>query len=85
MRLAYEVRLPPISFYSHNTQHFEFQLGFATAALFSRRRLLHFLSLDGIWFERPVPIGSVLRLTAQVTHSSDKEYPAVVVRRLSYT
>ncbi|KAI5117181.1 hypothetical protein M0805_008160 [Coniferiporia weirii] len=55
-----------------------YELGFATAALFSRRRLLHFLSLDGIWFERPVPIGSVLRLTAQVTHSSDKEYPAVV-------
>ncbi|THH07251.1 hypothetical protein EW145_g3509 [Phellinidium pouzarii] len=83
MRLAYEVRsssfLFPISVISSTRIHnLHPQLGFTTAALFSRRRHLRFLSLDGIWFERPVEIGSILRLTAQVTHTSDKEFLAVV-------
>lgn len=56
-----------------------YELGFASATLFSQRQYLRFLSLDGIAFERPVPIGSILRLRSQVTHSSSKEYPAVVV------
>jgi len=55
-----------------------YELGFANAALFSRRRHLRFLSLDGISFERPVPIGSILRLTSHVTHSSSEEFPAIV-------
>ncbi|KAH8115124.1 Thioesterase/thiol ester dehydrase-isomerase [Phellopilus nigrolimitatus] len=55
-----------------------YELGFANASLFARRRHLRFLSLDGIWFERAVPIGSLLRLTALVTHTSDKELPAVI-------
>ncbi|KLO11665.1 Thioesterase/thiol ester dehydrase-isomerase [Schizopora paradoxa] len=55
-----------------------YELGFANATLFSRRKHLRFLSLDGIAFERPVSIGSILKLKSIVTHSSSKEYPAVV-------
>lgn len=57
------------------------QLGFANATLFTRTHM-RFLSLDGISFARPVPIGSILRLTSHITHSSaTEEFPAVVVRQ----
>ena len=79
MRLAYEVRSSQFGMHTGRTNHL-LQLGFANAALFSRKRHLHFLSLDGIWFERPVSIGSILRLTSHVTHTTSSDaFPAVVV------
>ncbi|KAI0742690.1 Thioesterase/thiol ester dehydrase-isomerase [Daedaleopsis nitida] len=55
-----------------------YELGFANSCLFTRDRV-SFLSLDGIAFARPVPIGSLLRLTSTVVHSSSSEqYPALV-------
>lgn len=57
-----------------------YELGFATSCLFTRGHV-SFVSLDGISFARPVPIGSLLRLTSVVVHSSSSEqYPALVVR-----
>ena len=42
---------------------------------------MRFLSLDGIRFAQPVPIGSLLRLTSYVLHStSSAEFPIIVVR-----
>ena len=81
MRLAYEVRniCGYINRFRVRTAKV-IQLGFANATLFSKRVHLRFLSLDGICFEQPVSIGSILRLRSQVTHTSHKEYPAVVVR-----
>jgi acyl-coenzyme A thioesterase 9 len=41
---------------------------------------VRFLSLDGIAFAQPVPIGSILRLTSYVLHStSSAEFPMIVV------
>ncbi|KIY51616.1 Thioesterase/thiol ester dehydrase-isomerase [Fistulina hepatica ATCC 64428] len=55
-----------------------YELGFANASLFTRGHV-NFLSLDGISFARPVPIGSILRLTSYVLHSSSSpEYPTLV-------
>ena len=60
-----------------------YELGFANSCLFTRDHVT-FLSLDGISFARPVPIGSLLRLTSNIVHSSSSEqYPALVVRTLS--
>lgn len=57
-----------------------YELGFANSCLFTRGHVT-FLSLDGIAFARPVPIGSLLRLTSNIVHSSSSElYPALVVR-----
>ncbi|KAF8464814.1 HotDog domain-containing protein [Gautieria morchelliformis] len=42
-----------------------YELSFATTSLFSRRAL-RFLSLDGLSFSHPVPIGSILRLRSHV-------------------
>ena len=50
-----------------------YELGFTAASVFTGKRHLRFFSLDGIWFERPVAIGSVLRLTARVTHAREEE------------
>ncbi|KAG2745217.1 hypothetical protein P692DRAFT_201868741 [Suillus brevipes Sb2] len=41
------------------------ELAFANASLFTRLHVT-FVSLDGISFAKPVPIGSILRLTSQV-------------------
>ena len=56
-----------------------YELGFANSCLFTRGHVT-FLSLDGIAFARPVPIGSLLRLTSNIVHSSSSDlYPALVV------
>lgn len=56
-----------------------YELGFANSCLFTRNHVT-FLSLDGISFAQPVPIGSLLRLTSNVVHSaSSEQYPALVV------
>jgi acyl-coenzyme A thioesterase 9 len=56
-----------------------FQIGYTNAYLFTRAPL-RFLSLDGIAFKEPVPIGSILRLTSTVTHTaSSDEFPAIAV------
>ncbi|KAF9472834.1 Thioesterase/thiol ester dehydrase-isomerase [Pholiota conissans] len=46
-----------------------YELGFTNAAMFTRGHV-KFLSLDGISFARPVPIGSILRLRSQILHTS---------------
>ena len=56
-----------------------YELGFANSCLFTRDHVT-FVSLDGISFARPVPIGSLLRLTSYIVHSASSEnYPALVV------
>jgi len=46
---------------------------------------IRFLSLDGISFARPVPIGSILRLRSKILHTSASEmYPIIVVRKFSF-
>ena len=42
---------------------------------------VRFLSLDGISFSRPVPIGSILRLTSLIlyTSASASQFPVLVV------
>ncbi|KAK7035389.1 hypothetical protein VNI00_011920 [Paramarasmius palmivorus] len=46
--------------------------------MFSRGHV-RFLSLDGISFAKPVPIGSILRLTSHILHSTtSSEYPMLV-------
>ncbi|EGO02868.1 hypothetical protein SERLA73DRAFT_176304 [Serpula lacrymans var. lacrymans S7.3] len=61
-----------------------YELGFANASLFTRSHV-RFLSLDGISFARPVPIGSILRLRSLVLHSdtSGDAPPAVHVAVLA--
>ncbi|KXN85191.1 Acyl-coenzyme A thioesterase 9, mitochondrial [Leucoagaricus sp. SymC.cos] len=55
-----------------------YELGFTSSSLFTRGPV-RFLALDSISFARPVPIGSILRLTSQIIHtSSSPEYPALV-------
>jgi hypothetical protein len=55
------------------------QLGVSNASLFCRGPV-RFLSLDGIAFARPVPIGSILRLESMILHTtSTEEYPVLVV------
>ncbi|QRV94330.1 thioesterase superfamily protein [Ceratobasidium sp. AG-Ba] len=54
-----------------------FEIGYTNAYLFTRAPL-RFLSLDGIAFKKPVPIGSILRLTSHVTHTAScDEFAAV--------
>jgi len=45
-----------------------YELGYTTSSLFTRGPL-RFLSLDRIAFARPVPLGSILRLTSRIIHS----------------
>ncbi|KAG8907143.1 hypothetical protein FRB99_005251 [Tulasnella sp. 403] len=55
-----------------------YEIGYANASLFTRTPL-RFLSLDGIFFRLPVPIGSALRLMSTICHTaSDEHHPAVV-------
>ncbi|KAF9556445.1 Thioesterase/thiol ester dehydrase-isomerase [Agrocybe pediades] len=55
-----------------------YELGFANASMFTRGHV-RFLSLDGISFSKPVPIGSILRLRSQILHTaSSLEYPVLV-------
>ncbi|KAI0261927.1 Thioesterase/thiol ester dehydrase-isomerase [Gloeopeniophorella convolvens] len=55
-----------------------YELGFTTARLFTRQPV-RFVSLDNIAFARPVPIGSILRLTSGVLHTdSTPQHPSVV-------
>jgi len=55
-----------------------YELGFTNASLFTRGHV-RFLSLDGISFARPVPIGSILRLRSQILYTtSSPEYPTIV-------
>lgn len=55
-----------------------YELGFANCSLFTQSHV-SFLSLDGISFTRPVPIGSILRLRSQILHTSPPgELPAAV-------
>ncbi|KAG6332320.1 hypothetical protein ID866_6767 [Astraeus odoratus] len=58
-----------------------YELGFANSCLFTRSHV-SFLSLDGIAFRKPVPIGSILRLRSQILHASPpgEHPPAVHVR-----
>ncbi|KIJ51198.1 hypothetical protein M422DRAFT_26634, partial [Sphaerobolus stellatus SS14] len=54
------------------------ELGFTTAILFGHRHV-RFLSLDGLSFSHPVPIGSILRLRSKVALTAVSEkYPALV-------
>ncbi|KAJ7778460.1 Thioesterase/thiol ester dehydrase-isomerase [Mycena metata] len=56
-----------------------YELGFSNSSLFMRGGHVRFLSLDGIAFAQPVPIGSILRLTSYVLHStSSPEFPMIV-------
>ena len=56
------------------------QLAFANASLFAHRHM-RFLSLDDISFRRPVNIGSIVRLSSVIAHTTASPlYPAVVVR-----
>ncbi|KZT24926.1 Thioesterase/thiol ester dehydrase-isomerase [Neolentinus lepideus HHB14362 ss-1] len=55
-----------------------YELAFTNARLFTRDHV-RFLSLDGISFARPVPIGCVLRLTSHIVHSTtSRQFPALV-------
>ncbi|KAG6837783.1 hypothetical protein H0H93_001710 [Arthromyces matolae] len=57
-----------------------YELGFVNASLLARGHL-RFLSLDGISFARPVPIGSILRLTSLILHTntpSGPQYPQLI-------
>ncbi|GLB44663.1 putative thioesterase thiol ester dehydrase-isomerase [Lyophyllum shimeji] len=57
-----------------------YELGFTNASLFTRGQI-RFLSLDGISFKRPVPIGSILRLRSQILHTgthTEAEFPMLV-------
>ncbi|KII83847.1 hypothetical protein PLICRDRAFT_58288 [Plicaturopsis crispa FD-325 SS-3] len=55
-----------------------YELGFTSSSLFTRSHV-RFLSLDGISFAKPVPIGSILRLTSHILHtSSTPEFPTLV-------
>ncbi|KAL4077461.1 thioesterase thiol ester dehydrase-isomerase [Scleroderma citrinum] len=55
-----------------------YELGFANSCLFTRSHV-SFLSLDGIAFRQPVPIGSILRLRSQIIHTSPPgQLPAAV-------
>ncbi|KAF9264624.1 Thioesterase/thiol ester dehydrase-isomerase [Marasmius fiardii PR-910] len=55
-----------------------YELSVLNASLFSKGHV-HFLSLDDISFARPVPIGSILRLTSYVLHStSSSRYPMLI-------
>ncbi|EAU87567.2 hypothetical protein CC1G_11876 [Coprinopsis cinerea okayama7 len=49
-----------------------YELGFSNASLFCRGPV-RFLSLDGISFARPVPIGSILRLESMILHTAEDE------------
>ncbi|KAG9096285.1 hypothetical protein FS749_008780 [Ceratobasidium sp. UAMH 11750] len=54
-----------------------YEIGYTNAYLFTRAPL-RFLSLDGIAFKKPVPIGSILRLTSIMTHTAScDEFAAV--------
>ncbi|KAF8598813.1 Thioesterase/thiol ester dehydrase-isomerase, partial [Ceratobasidium sp. AG-I] len=54
-----------------------YEIGYTNAYLFTRAPL-RFLSLDGIAFKKPVPIGSILRLTSTVAHTmTSDEFAAV--------
>jgi len=46
-----------------------YELGFSTAALFTRQPIF-FTSLDKIFFAKPVPIGSILRLTSEILYTT---------------
>jgi hypothetical protein len=60
------------------------QLGFTNANMFTRGHV-RFLSLDGISFARPVPIGGILRLRSCILHTaSTPEHPVIVVGQFSY-
>ncbi|KAJ7590728.1 Thioesterase/thiol ester dehydrase-isomerase [Mycena floridula] len=49
-----------------------YELGFTNSSMFTRGPM-RFLSLDGISFARPVPIGSILKLTSYILHSTASE------------
>ncbi|GAB1524653.1 hypothetical protein RhiTH_007807 [Rhizoctonia solani] len=54
-----------------------YEIGYTNAYMFTRAPL-RFLSLDGIAFKKPVPIGSILRLTSHISHTtSNAEFTAV--------
>ncbi|KJA15154.1 hypothetical protein HYPSUDRAFT_149535 [Hypholoma sublateritium FD-334 SS-4] len=55
-----------------------YELGFTNASMFTQGHT-KFLSLDGISFARPVPIGSILRLRSQIVHTAtSSQYPILV-------
>ncbi|KAG5725108.1 hypothetical protein E4T56_gene10265 [Termitomyces sp. T112] len=57
-----------------------YELGVASAILLTRGPV-RFLSLDGISFTQPVPIGSILRLRSMILHTStpsQSEFPQLV-------
>lgn len=55
-----------------------YELGFTNASMFTRGHV-RFLSLDGISFARPVPIGGILRLRSCILHTaSTPEHPVIV-------
>ncbi|KAF8064151.1 Thioesterase/thiol ester dehydrase-isomerase [Lyophyllum atratum] len=57
-----------------------YELGFTNASMFTRGQV-RFFSLDGISFARPVPIGSILRLTSHILHTStpdESQFPMLV-------
>lgn len=49
-----------------------YELAYADALLFTRSPV-RFLSLDGISFRKPVPIGSILHLTSHVTCTQQED------------
>ncbi|EJD38364.1 Thioesterase/thiol ester dehydrase-isomerase [Auricularia subglabra TFB-10046 SS5] len=55
-----------------------YELAYANSSLFARRPM-RFLSLDDISFRRPVNIGSIVRLTSLISHTTSNEvYPVVI-------
>ncbi|KAJ3564016.1 hypothetical protein NP233_g8564 [Leucocoprinus birnbaumii] len=55
-----------------------YELGFTSSSMFTRGPV-RFLSLDSISFSRPVPIGSILRLSSQILHTApSSEYQTIV-------
>jgi len=55
-----------------------FEIGFSTAYLFAGTRP-HFIELDKVLFQRPVDIGDLVRLQAQVTYATVEPTPLVHV------
>jgi hypothetical protein len=59
-----------------------YELSYTSASLFAREPV-RFFSLDKIAFAKPVPVGSILRLTAHVLHAArTRTLPILLVRLL---
>ncbi|KAJ3051582.1 Acyl-coenzyme A thioesterase 9, mitochondrial [Rhizophlyctis rosea] len=50
-----------------------FELAYSTAMMYTRSPRVSLVAMDDVLFRRPVPIGSLLSLTAQVVYSSPED------------